>query len=155
VNNEFNLANEIITLSIADTWDAALMEWDLDYIYRVDTAETCLCGHYPILELCVLVNEKNNNHATVGNVCVKKFFGINCDAVFSNIKKIKSDISKAANVETIDYACDRKWISEWETNFYLDTWRKRVLSSKQAAIRTRINATIIKRFDHASRLADR
>lgn len=155
MNNEFNLANEIVTLSVADTWDAALREWDLDYIYRVDAAETCLCGHYPILELCVIVNEKNNNHATVGNVCVKKFFGIDCDAVFSNIKKIKNDISKAVNVETIDYACDRKWINEWETNFYLDTWRKRILSSKQAAIRTRINASIIDRFDHANRSADR
>ena len=29
------------------------MEWKLDHIYWEDEPDTCLCGHYPINELCI------------------------------------------------------------------------------------------------------
>ena len=50
---EYKLSQEIIALSDAATWDDAKQEWDLDEIYKASRGnpETCLCGHYPILEV--------------------------------------------------------------------------------------------------------
>ena len=49
---ESKLIQEIIKLSVADIWEIAKCEWELIEIYFSDEPETCLCGHYPIIELC-------------------------------------------------------------------------------------------------------
>ena len=53
--NAYCLSKEIIDLSVADVWDEAKMEWDLDHIVQLDPTEdvgqTCLCSHHPIFEL--------------------------------------------------------------------------------------------------------
>ncbi len=51
--SQFQLATEIIKRSVARTWDEAKTEWSLYEIYETDEPETCLCGHFPIIELCV------------------------------------------------------------------------------------------------------
>jgi hypothetical protein len=73
---EYQLAQAMLPLSVADSWQQAKLEWTLAEVYRQDDPETCLCGHYPIIEICVLENKKNGNRAEVGNVCVKKFLGL-------------------------------------------------------------------------------
>jgi hypothetical protein len=67
---EFQLTTEIIARSVATTWDAAKLEWSLLEVYEAEEPETCLCGHFPIIELCVLSNRRNQAEATVGNCCV-------------------------------------------------------------------------------------
>src|SRR5262245_18392749 len=80
-HDSFKLFQRIIALSEADNWDDAKWEWSLEDVYFADQDDpgTCLCGHHPIIENCVLVNRENENRATVGNVCVKKFLGLNSD----------------------------------------------------------------------------
>ena len=53
---EFKLISEIISRSVADQWEEAKQEWTLKQIYMADEPEICLCGHYPIIECCILLS---------------------------------------------------------------------------------------------------
>jgi hypothetical protein len=57
-------------------------EWILTNIRCADVSETCLCGHFPINNICVLTNRRNAVTVEVGDECVKRFKGINLDLVF-------------------------------------------------------------------------
>ena len=109
--SEYRLTTEIIALSAAKTWPVAVKEWALDEVYEAEEAETCLCGHYPIIELCVLANRVNGHTATVGNCCVKKFIGLPSDKIFAAVKRVRKDGSKSLNEEAIDHARMRGWIN--------------------------------------------
>jgi hypothetical protein len=142
-SNEFRLIEEIIARSVAKNWDKARLEWDLKQVYREDEPQTCLCGHTPIIEICVLQNRRNGNFADVGNVCVTKFLGLESDLIFLGLKRVAKDGHKALNEAAINYAFEQCWINEWERDFCLNTVRKRSLSSKQAAKRTEINRLVL------------
>ena len=137
--SEFRLTTEIVARSASKVWDAAKLEWVLHEVYEADTPESCLCGHYPIIELCVLRNRLNNDCATVGNCCVKKFIGLPSDLIFLATKRIRSDSSRSLNAEALLHALEKGWINEWEYNFYLRIMRKRNLSAKQSAKKVQIN----------------
>lgn len=145
MSDEYKLASAIIPLSDAARWDEAKLEWELAEIYRRKEPDTCLCGHYPINELCILRNKKNNNNAIVGNVCVNKFLGLNSKKLFDAIKRIQKDIERALNAEVIDHAHKCGWFNAWDRNFYLNTWRKRNLTGKQLGIRTKLNRRVLAR----------
>lgn len=148
---EFKLVKEIVSLSISGNWEIAKTEWQLNEIYFSDEPETCLCGHYPIIELCELKNTKNKNVATVGNCCVKKFIGLPSDKIFQAIKRIKKDDCKSLNGEAIELAYSKNWISQWEYNFYCDTFRKRKLSDKQMLKRKQINEKVLFKMNKGNR----
>lgn len=143
-HQEYRLTQEIISRSRADTWDEAQLEWALVEVYREDDPMACLCSHFPINEICVLANKLNGNEAIVGNVCVKKFLGLPSDKIFAAIGRIAKDETRALNAEAIVHAHERGWINDWERKFYLDTWRKRSLSSKQEAKRLQINRLVLR-----------
>jgi hypothetical protein len=144
--SQFQLTSEIIQRSVAQTWDEAKLEWSLLEIYESDKPETCLCGHFPIIELCVLINRRNNVQTTVGNCCVKKFIGLPSDKIFQAVKRIRKDNSKSLNAEAIQHAFERKWINEWEKNFYFSIMRKRNLTAKQSAKKLQINSLVLQRM---------
>ena len=120
-------------------WDAAKLEWQLAEVYEADEPETCLCGHFPIIEICVLSNSVNGNTATVGNCCVKKFIGLPSDKIFQAVKRVRKDNEKSLNAEAIQYAFEKNWINEWEKDFYFDIMRKRNLTSRQLSKKIQIN----------------
>lgn len=140
------LHDGIIALSNAVEWHAARLEWRLKDVWMSDDPETCLCGHYPIREICVIVNKENGAEAEVGNCCVNNFLDINSEQVFSSLRKVVADPASSFNEATIELVYERGYISKWERDFYLDIWRKRVLSPKQAAKKERINAKILARL---------
>ncbi len=142
--SQFQLTTEILERSVAQTWDEARREWSLYEIYEADEPETCLCGHFPIIELCVLRNRHNGIQATVGNWCVKNFIGLPSDRIFQAIKRIRRDPSNSLNPEAIQHAFDRQWITEWERDFYLKIMRKRNLTEKQSAKKLQINDRILR-----------
>lgn len=137
------LQQEIIALSESSIWSEAKDEWEVESIYKVSEPQTCLCGHYPIIEICSLQNLKNGNTATVGNTCVNKFMGLFSDKIFQAVKRIQKDNTKSLNKEAIKYAYTKKWITDWENDFYKDTMFKRNLSLKQAKKRIIINKKIL------------
>ncbi|MDD5056460.1 MAG: hypothetical protein PHQ60_01215 [Sideroxydans sp.] len=141
--SDFKLTQGIVELSVAKTWDEAKLEWGLEHIWREDEPDTCLCGHFPIVEICLLRNYRNQNTAIVGNCCVKKFKTLPSDLIFQAIGRIQGDIERAINAETIDHAFKKGWINEWERKFYMNTWRKRKLSGAQHDKRVQINQKVI------------
>jgi len=147
---EFKLISEIISRSVADQWEEAKQEWTLKQIYMADEPETCLCGHYPIIECCILGNNQNQNSAMVGNCCVKKFMKeLGSNIIFQGVKRISKDNSKAPNEALAEYAMRQNWVSDWEYVFLLDTCSKRKLSPKQESKRSEINQRILKNMRKA------
>ncbi|PTR07189.1 hypothetical protein C8R32_108147 [Nitrosospira sp. Nsp5] len=141
--SEYRLTKEIIELSQSDIWDVAKLEWRLSEIYEVDDPETCLCGHFPIIEICILKNKINHQLAIVGNCCVKKFIGLPSDQIFQAVKRVRKDNEKSLNAEAIQHAYEKSWINEWEYKFTIDTMRKRNLSEKQLVTRVKINEKML------------
>lgn len=141
--SEYKLTEEILARSQAVFWDAAKLEWALDHVYEADEPETCLCGHFPIVEVCELQNKMNGNRATVGNCCVKKFIGLPSDLIFQAVKRVRKDLDKSLNAQAIQYAWEKRWINDWEYKFSMDTMRKRNLSSKQMVTRTKVNEKML------------
>ena len=50
-----NLQSEILALSSAKSWPKAVKEWERAGVEKLEIGEesqTCLCGHFPIRELC-------------------------------------------------------------------------------------------------------
>ena len=135
----YKLAEEIIGRSTANNWDAARLEWVLYELYEAEEPDTCLCGHFPIIEICILQNKTNGNYATVGNCCVKKFIELSSDKIFQAVKRVRKDNERSLNAEAIQHSYDKGWINDWEWDFYLDTMRKRNLSPKQRTKRIQIN----------------
>src|SRR5439155_12741988 len=122
-------------------------------IYFDDEPRTCLCGHFPIIEICTILNQQNGQSADVGNCCVKKFLGLPSDKIFQAIKRIRKDGKKALNAETIQHAHERGWINDWERKFYFDTMRKQRLSEKQRAKRQQINQLVLRHLSAAGQKA--
>lgn len=143
------LRDAILARSDSKIWEAAKLEWRLHQISEADEPETCLCTHFPIIEICTLRNTKNGKFADVGNVCVKKFMGIRSDKIFSCIKRIRKDMDKAPNAETIELLHEQRLLSTWERSFSHDTIRKRNLSAGQLLKRHEINRKILENIVRA------
>jgi hypothetical protein len=144
-HTRYQLVEEIIARSVADTWHEAKREWELVHIFFADPKEpgTCLCGHNPIVEHCILLNRENGNKAIVGNVCVTRFMGIPVERLFTPLRRITKNRAAALNAEAIEYAYGKGWLNDWERRFYLETCRKRRLFPKQKAKRVQINEKIL------------
>lgn len=141
--NRLRLAREIVALSDSDSWESAKLEWDLAEVYYLDEPSTCLCGHTPIIEICVLRNRQNGNQAEVGNVCVNNFLGLESNLIFDGLRRILADSSAALNAAATGHAYDHGWITDWEWEFCQDTRRKRKLSSRQLQKRIQINKRVL------------
>jgi len=149
--NAEKLRSEIVSLSDAKTWDAAHLEWSLARIEFAEEPEACLCGHFPIVELCYLHNRVNSNEALVGNVCVTRFFDLGSDLVFAGLRRVLADVTRPLNDAAIDFAVEQRWIDGWEENFLRDTARKRLPSPRQMAVRLRINTVVLARVRRGPR----
>jgi len=144
--SEYKLTAEIIRLSSTTNWATARSEWSLLEVYESVEPDTCLCGHFPIIEICVIANKRNGNKAIVGNVCVNKFLGLPSDNIFRSVKRVAKDNAKSLSVEAINHAHAKNWINNWERGFSLDTRRKRNMSEKQIAKRVQINKKVMLRM---------
>lgn len=144
--SQLTLKQEILSLSDADFWEAAHLEWHLESVDYADEPETCLCEHYPILELCHLRNRRNGNEVTVGSHCVKRFMGLPSGRIFSALTRVASDPTRSLNAAAIEHFGDRGWLTDWEVGFYLDVGRKQNLSIKQARKKEQINRLILTRM---------
>jgi hypothetical protein len=141
--SQYKLIEEILKRSQAQIWDIAKQEWSLYQIYEAEAPETCLCGHFPIIEICTLHNKLNGEFATVGNCCVEKFIGLPSDLIFQAVKRVRKDNQKSLNAEAIQHAHDKGWINDWEYNFSIDTMRKRALTGKQLQTRMKVNEKML------------
>lgn len=137
------LRDNILKLSEASEWEVARKEWHLIDVRESQEPETCLCGHYPIIEICTILNRITRERVDVGNRCVKRFLGFNSDKIFSALKRIRKNITKSLNEDSIVFFKESEAITRWEYNFLLDTRLKRILSERQLAKRIAINEKIL------------
>ena len=143
--SEYKLTQKIVKNSVSNSWSEAVLEWELDYIDDSEEGEECACGHNPIKEICILKNTKNKNSLLVGNCCVKKFIkNIESNKIFASKRKVEENIQNSFNESTINFAFNKKWITQRDADFYLDIWRKRSLSEKQLSWKVSINKKILK-----------
>ncbi len=147
---EYKLTQMIIERSNSEVWDVAKLEWTLIDVYRADEPEACLCGHFPIIEICVLGNIYNHKRAVVGNSCVKKFIGLSSDKIFKSVGRVQKDKTKALNAEALKHAREKGWINRWEFDFGINTMRKRNLSEKQMQTRIKINEKMMRNMKKPS-----
>ncbi len=145
----YKLPEEIISLSQADNWDEAKQEWEFKFIYRSRSPLSCLCGHTPIYNICVLNNTLNNTETEVGNCCVQKFFHIDAgEYLFNAVARISKDKTLSIGKRALEYMTDLGCLNDYEVEFYNNTLRKRKLSDKQASIRVRINEKFLALTDY-------
>jgi hypothetical protein len=141
---KFKLIERIIELSVASTWDQAKLEWKVHRLYFDDERQRCLCGKYPIIEICSIRNNKNGNFAVVGNCCVKRFLGLSSDKIFQGLRRIRKDDAKALNAEAVEHAYQQGWMNDYERKFCLDTMRNQRFTLKQRAKRIQINQKVLR-----------
>lgn len=142
-HNFRQLKEVILARSRATDWEVAKKEWKLVRIYEADEPETCLCGHTPIIEICVLSNTVNLRHAEVGNRCVKRFLGMRSDLIFAGIKRIKEDITKSLNADSTVLFFEQGVLNDWEYKFQNTTLNKRNMSGPQMTTRKKINQKVL------------
>ena len=133
----------ILALSRATDWEVAKKEWRLVDISEADEPETCLCGHFPIIELCTIANTTTGKSVDVGNVCVKRFLGFRSDLIFQSLKRVRADQDKAIGPDATAFFHERRVINDWEYQFQQSTMRKRNLSERQLSTRRSINQKVI------------
>lgn len=137
------LKQEILKRSSSTDWDVAKKEWDLIGIAEADEPETCLCGHFPIIEICTLKNKFTKNVVDVGNRCVNKFLGVRSTLLFAAIKRIRANSKKSLNEDAIVFFRYVGAINKWEYDFLTNTMRKRALSKAQMQKRISINERLL------------
>ena len=142
----WKLLSQIIGLSESDNWDLAKTEWVLRDVFRSETPDQCTCGHYPILEICIIQNVMTGYTAKIGNHCIRLFFDFRSDKIFQAISRIEKDNKKSVNAETLEHAHRKAWINNWEKSFYEDTLKKRSMTFRQRAKRMQINDSIVFHF---------
>jgi hypothetical protein len=143
------LAERIVARSVANNWEDARLEWDLEQVLIVDTLTDCLCSHAPIKEVCILSNRLNGYRTRVGNVCVEKFIGLPSEALFASLRKVRMDPTSALAPVFVEYAYEKKWVNDWEHQFLLDTAKRRYTSMTiaQQVKREEINNLVLKKVE--------
>lgn len=70
-----NLINNVLENSVSMTWDAAVLEWQIDDVIEdEDNESTCICGKENIRYLFTIKNSNNQNKLfPIGSSCIKKF----------------------------------------------------------------------------------
>jgi hypothetical protein len=133
----------ILQLSKATEWEVARKEWKLVEISEAGEPETCLCGQFPIVELCTISNNTTGKTVDVGNICVKRFLGFRSDLIFRSLKRIRDDLDIGIGADATALFFERGVINEWEYGFQQKTMRKRKLSEKQRLKRREINEKVL------------
>lgn len=137
------LQQKILRLSDGETWETAVTEWTPDVITWEENH--CLCTQV-IWENCAIRNHANGNRTTVGNECIKRFLGVDFAPVFRGIRRVRKDVSASFGPDAIAHAAEKRWLDDWEQQFYWDTMRKRVLSDRQLRSRVAINEKMLAKF---------
>ena len=137
------LRRAILKLSQATDWETACKEWALTDIYESEEDQTCLCEKFPIREVCAIRNTVTGHSTEVGNVCVKRFLGINSNLIFDAVKRVRKDETKSLNADAIVFFNKSGILTAWEYGFLNDTKGKRNLSAAQLAKRIEINQRVL------------
>lgn len=145
-HNFVALKEAILAASVAKNWTAARAEWTVAAIYMSKEWGACVCGNQ-IKEHCDIVNTRNHNQLTVGNVCVKHFGCQGADTAptaMAGLRRIIMKPTAAANPALTEFAWNRCAISGGDFTFLKETTRLRSLSAQQSHRRVSINRKLVR-----------
>lgn len=73
-----------------DDYDMMIQEWIVSYRVYTDEPQTCICGQYPINELCYIIHKETDQTLCIGNKCIEHFgtYGICPECEIYEIDKI-------------------------------------------------------------------
>jgi len=54
-------------------YDKMIGEWIVSFREYSEEPQTCICGQYPINELCYIIHKKTNERLCLGNRCIEHF----------------------------------------------------------------------------------
>jgi len=140
---QYKLFKELISLSVSANWNEAKDEWFLDHIYDAEEAKTCICGHYPILQICVIKNRINSIMTFTGNCCIKHITGDFTKKMFVSLKKVEADIDKSLSIDFVILCYKAGYIDNYELEFYKKLHKKRIISDKQIKFKIALNEKIL------------
>lgn len=140
------LKESIIENSINKDRESAKSEWEVIDIYLKPSYTTCLCGKYPISEVCELQNKNNLKKVIVGNGCVKYFFDINHGYIYKGIKKIKEDIDGVVSKKILEYAFKKWRIDAKQKSFYVVKKNQKNPWEYLLGIRQEVNKILLEHF---------
>lgn len=137
-----DLEEHIIYLSASqESLDEAAKEW---YVTGLSIMEnTCPCGMEIKLN-CHISNKVTNNQTIVGSTCVNRFMGLTkineteIDKVFTGLMKLVIDNTKCPTPIVIKFAKSMGYIYDNEVEFLEKIVKKKSLSEKQEAWRSKI-----------------
>jgi hypothetical protein len=89
-----------------------------------------------------LLNRENGNTVVVGNVCVTRFLGLDSEALFRALRRIRKNPGCALSTAIVERLWELGLVSEWERGFLQNTTHRRRLSERQRAKRTEINVAV-------------
>lgn len=137
------LRAHILSLSEADSFNEAKLEWVLDGVCVTQEFGQCPCG-VRIKEHCCLLNGRNGNTTWVGNVCVRKFMDINADMLFRALNRVRNNNSAKPNIALIEYAWRRGYLyGPHEYEFLTNICRRHIPSERQMHWLQKINRRIV------------
>lgn len=136
------LKAHILPLSQAQTFEAARLEWILEYVEVSEEFDSCPCGQQ-IKEHCYIRNIVTGRNTYVGNVCVNRFIGIETGNLFDGLKRLQVNPRANPNMAVIEYAEQRGYLFDKEPAFLRSTAFKRKLSAAQAEWKEKINRRIL------------
>jgi hypothetical protein len=97
-HNFRQLRDAVLALSSAREWEVARKEWSVVDVSEVDEPETCLCGHFPTIEICTIADRVTGARTEVGNRRVLRFLGVRSDLIFTAIKRIRKARRKSGTL---------------------------------------------------------
>ena len=151
-----NLIEPILAASVSDSWETAVLEWDICDCEEDESVETnCMCGHEGIRFLFYIRNRLNGtSFGPIGSKCIKKF-GRKDLASEVNIQermfKLFDALMKRERIELCATYFSRKLLfylhEEGAINasdyvFLLDMFNKRDKSAMSSRQQGKINAVI-------------
>lgn len=131
------LIAELLKRSESKDWATARAEWEYFSSEVLEGYETCLCGQYPIRELCWMRNRSTNEVAAIGNVCVLYFVDRDLAGLFSSIKRVTEEKDKKLDWRLVESAWRAGVITRFDLEWYSETFSKR-RSDGRVSINNRI-----------------
>jgi hypothetical protein len=142
-HNYERLKAHILPLSQAQDFDLARREWSLVAVELSEEWDNCPCGQ-DIKEHCFIRNGITGKQTYVGNVCIKRFIGIDTGTLFDGLRRLSNDPSSNANAAVVEHAWKNGFLyDEREYRFLLQIMRKRKLSEAQQAWKIKANRRIL------------
>lgn len=151
MEDSYKFKQRIIALSNAEIWDDVKTEWKVFNVFDAgQVSENCLCDH-PIRYVAVMENRYTKKKIFAGSTCVKSFFEISINFLFTEIKKIQNDTSYLLEQRAFNILLNGIGLTDWEKTFYSDMIETQNIyrrSPKQLSKIEEINKKIIVSYEN-------